>query len=81
MKLSAVIKSRRNQLGLSQLKLAKLLGYSEPFFLSNIENGRSHFPRKKLKRLRRVLFLDDSVLVEALLNDERDKIYKYLGLK
>jgi transcriptional regulator with XRE-family HTH domain len=81
MTFSQLVKTRRLELGISQLKLSKLLGYNEPYFLSNIENGRSKFPRKKLKRLRKILFLDNNVLVDVLMCDERLKIYQLLGLK
>lgn len=79
--LSKLIKSRRLELGISQLKLARMLGYTDPYFVSNIENGRSKFPLKKIKKLRRILFLDTKVLLNVLMTDERERIFKLLGIR
>lgn len=80
MHLNKLIRSRRLELGMSQMKLSKLLGYREPYFLSNIERGRSVFPKGKLKRLRRALLLDERVLIDVLLRDYSVNIYRHLGV-
>jgi transcriptional regulator with XRE-family HTH domain len=81
MQLSSLIKKQRVSLGLSQLKLSKMLGYPNACFLNNIENNRSKMPRKKLKRLCRALLLDKNVLYSAALTDEANEILKALGVR
>lgn len=81
MQLNSLIKKQRVSLGVSQLKLSKMLGYPNACFLNNIENNRSKMPRKKLKRLCRALLLDKSVLYQAALADEANELLRSLGLK
>ncbi len=81
MHLNNLIRHRRIELGISQAKLAKMLGYSSAQFISNIENGRSNIPKKKLKRLRRGLLIDVNRLIGAMMDDRNDEICKALGIK
>lgn len=81
MRLSALIKSRRLELGISQNKLAALLSLESGQLISNIERGRCGFPRRRLKRLCRALLLDRGVVYSALLIDESKKIASSLGMK
>lgn len=81
MKFTNLIKKRRLELGLSQAKLARMLGYSNPQFICNIESGRSKMPKRKLRRLCRGLLLDTRTAIDAIMKDELNDLCKTLGLK
>jgi transcriptional regulator with XRE-family HTH domain len=80
MSLAKVIRNRRRELGISQDKLASFLGYDGQF-ISNIERGVCGMPRKKLKKLCRVLFLDQNLVYATLMESEGIEIRKALGMK
>lgn len=81
MYLNKLIQKRRLELGLSQVKLAKMLSFKGGQIISNIERGACGFPKKRLKRLCRALLLDQATVLQAVMTDERKQIEKLLGVK
>jgi len=79
--LNKLIRSRRQELGISQARLALMLGYPTGQFISNIEAGRSQMPRKKLRRLCRGLLLDSNLVYSALVAEYMTDLAQDLGLK
>lgn len=62
----------RERAGLSQAALAKILGYSSPQFISNIERGRCEIPVSKFKLLAKKIKIPIRKLIEyKLANSER----------
>ncbi len=80
MKVSQLIKERRQSLNISQEKLAKMLGVGTGQFISNIERGLCPMPKRKLKRVCRCLLLDRKVMYAACLEEAAQSIQKSLGL-
>lgn len=62
-KLGAKIKSRREELGMSQTELAKLTGYSDKSAISRIESGSNDIPSQKLRLFAYALKLSEISLV------------------
>ena len=62
-KLGAKIKSRREELGMSQTELAKLTGYSDKSAISRIESGNNDIPSQKLRLFAYALKLSEISLV------------------
>lgn len=81
MHMSYLIRTRREALNISQGKLANLLGLKTGQIISNIERGECSFPKKRLKRLAKVLLLDRREILDSIVRDEREKIAKLLGVK
>lgn len=81
MTIGKLIKRRRHELGVSQTKLAKMLSLGSGQLISNIENNRCGFPRKRLKRLCRALLLDQQLVLNICVEEERNHIAKSLGIK
>lgn len=51
-------KEKRVAAGLSQVAVAKKLGYGSAQFISNVERGLCGYPLKNLKKLEKVLGVD-----------------------
>ena len=81
MTLGTLIRRRRHELAVSQTKLAKMLSLGSGQLISNIENNRCGFPRKRLKRLCRALLLDQQVVLNICVEEQRSLIAKSLGIK
>lgn len=81
MTMGTLIRRRRHELAVSQTKLAKMLNLGSGQLISNIERGRCGFPRKRLKRLCRALFLDQELVLNICVEEERSRIAKSLGIK
>lgn len=77
--IAQLVKKRRMELNLTQKELAKLLGYRVPQFVSNLERGTCDIPKNKLKRLCRVLMLDQSTVYNILLAEKAREIAKSIG--
>lgn len=84
MKLAHFLKKARLSSGLSQGKVAELLGYSSPQFISNWERGLSHPPIDVLRKIAKLYHTSDDAIFELLLevtledvkNDLRRRFYK-----
>jgi transcriptional regulator with XRE-family HTH domain len=78
-KVALVIRERREELGLSQMDLARALKLKSPQFISNIERGLVNIPLKKIDQFCRVLQLDYKFLLK-LVHEEKipQKLRKFL---
>ena len=81
MTIGKLIRLRRHDLGVSQTKLARMLNLGSGQLISNIERGRCGFPRKRLKRLCRALLLDQQIVLNICVEEQRSLIAKSLGIK
>lgn len=81
MTIGKLIRLRRHDLGVSQTKLARMLSLGSGQLISNIERGRCGFPRKRLKRLCRALLLDQQIVLNICVEEQRSLIAKSLGIK
>lgn len=59
-----LVKRRREEMGLSQEELARLLAYKHKTSINKIEAGKSGIPRAKLPEFARVLGVDIAALAE-----------------
>jgi len=65
--LAAMVKMRRTALDLTQLDLAKKLGYTLSNFIGMIENGHAKFPREKVIPFADTLGIPRGVFIRAWL--------------
>jgi transcriptional regulator with XRE-family HTH domain len=70
----------RTQSGLSQLALARELGYTSPQYVSNWERGVCGPPLDKLNDLSRLLRIDSKVVMKMILDDTEAYLRKELRL-
>lgn len=64
-----LIKKHREKLGMTQLELARKLGYEIPQFCSLMENGHSKVPVDICKKIIRILKIDRDILKISMLNE------------
>ena len=74
--LSALIYDWRELNKMSQAELAEKLGYGSSQFISNIERGLCGFPISKLKKLCKILKIDERMMLEALVADFTEEIQR-----
>ena len=67
----ALIRKRRIELGMSQDVLSKKLGWSNKNtqYLSNCELGKNPFPVKHILNISSALWIDKSLIIEAMTSD------------
>ncbi|HUU26281.1 MAG TPA: helix-turn-helix transcriptional regulator [archaeon] len=58
----SVIRKKRKELGMSQDKLAKSVGYVGKAFISDIERGKAPLPEKKIPKFSKILGIDEADL-------------------
>lgn len=77
--LGKIIKEYRVSAAMTQLELAKKLGYEIPQFISLIENGHSKVPLNILGQIMTFLDIPEKVLLTALIenyeSDAREQLY------
>jgi DNA-binding XRE family transcriptional regulator len=78
---SILIKRQRKYLGITQAKLAQLVGYDSAQAIYMIETGRIPLPRQKAKRFARAMLLDRFKLATAMIEDYTIKIEKLLNIE
>ena len=66
---SKLIRSKREKAGLSQIELAKALGYETAQLISNVERGICAFPLMKWKRVSKTLDLSLTAMKRLYLKD------------
>lgn len=66
---SKIVSKKRKELGISQARLCRALGYSTPQFLSNFERGLCSMPIKKLKKISSILDIPPGAMKQAIAND------------
>ena len=72
--IAAFLKRKRMDLNLTQLEVARHLGYSSSQFISNWERGLANPPAFVLKELARLYKVDAKELLEMLISDVNEKI-------
>jgi len=78
MNLSNYIKQRRIDKGLTQAEVAKVLGYKNAQFVSNIERGVAGPPPKHIRKLIKLLDLDKNMVMGILMKAQESFIKSYL---
>jgi len=71
-----VLKQIRVDSKITQVKLAKKLGYTNGQYISNVERGLCPMSLKKLKRICDILKVPKDQVASALLKDFSEKIAK-----
>lgn len=79
--LSDYLRQKRVDSGLSQLDVAKVLGYSSPQFVSNWERGLVSPPLETIAVLIDLYKLQPTEVVERILGETRDYLESHLGKK
>lgn len=80
-RLGKFLAAKRKEAGLTQREVSIALDYSSAQFISNFERGIAVPPLSKLKILVRMYKLNASVVIEIVLDAERDRMRKALGVK
>lgn len=81
MTIGQFLKRRREQLELSQMEVAKQIGYKLPNFISNIENDKAPFPIGRWKDFANVLQLDRTKFLMRVLKEFYPEMLDYLQPK
>jgi transcriptional regulator with XRE-family HTH domain len=66
--------------GLSQVEVAKAVGYRNGQFVSNVERGICSIPTKNLKKYCSTVKLNVNDAITAILNDYQETITEELGV-
>jgi transcriptional regulator with XRE-family HTH domain len=74
-----LMRLRRIELGLSQSQTAKLIGFVRGQFVSNVERALCSVPPKKIESTAKVLQVDPSEIINAILEDERIFMHQILS--
>lgn len=71
-----LIKSRRRELGLSQMTLSKMMGWPKKNgqHISNCERGLNPFPRKHVNSLSSALSMSRDVIIDAMVRDYKEMV-------
>lgn len=77
---ASVIAKRRQELGMSQDELARLMGYKDRSSISRIESDARNLPNKKIATLAKILGIDPVELVYDGISEKKD-IAPYLHSK
>ena len=75
----SLIKAGRGERGISQGKLAKMLGYTTPQYISNAERGLCSMPVKKLRKISTILGIPPGVMQTAIFTDYKNHVMKRWG--
>lgn len=75
------MKDHREKSGLSQLEVADTLGYSSAQFVSNWERGLCEPPLKSLKKLCRILDINEKEILRVILKEQKAYLEKVLLIK
>ena len=72
------LKELRGQAGLSQIELARVLGFKYYTFISQVENGFGRVPTESLEAWARALNVDPSEFARELLTYYDPELYRLL---
>lgn len=78
-KIGAIIRDHRQIKHLTQLQLAKKLGYESPQFIYLFENGRSKCPIKVLGKCCKILDIDKDILKQMLTSAFIEQLNRDIG--
>jgi transcriptional regulator with XRE-family HTH domain len=73
-KIGSLIRMARESQRMSQIELAKKLGYSSPQFVSLFERGASKVPVETLGQILEILGLDERKFIKLLVTDFKKRI-------
>ena len=76
LKLGQMVQSYRQKAGLTQMELAKRLGYSTPQFVSIMERGEGKIPLSTVGSLIKILRLPEGEIFDILLDTYKNQIKK-----
>ena len=76
-----LIREKREQKELTQLQLAKMLGYETSQFVSLFERGLSKVPNDVLAKLIHLIGIDRHYIYKMMIEDYSQRIKKELGVK
>lgn len=71
-----VIKAARVKRGISQVELAKSIGYKNGQFASNMERGLCSLPLKKIDLTAKILDIHPSEIKDAMMTDYHEHLQK-----
>ena len=80
-RLSVFLREKRTHAGLSQAKVARILGYSTAQFVSNWERGISEPPLETLKVLAKLYAVSTDEMFEVVLKSTIQKVTEDLKSK
>lgn len=80
-KLGSFLKTKRELAEISQVDLAKKLGYSSSQFVSNWERGLATPPLKSLAKICDLLDVDTKEIMDLVLNQTRAMLQSELGTR
>lgn len=78
MKPGQLIKKHRQKMKLTQLDLAKALGFDIPQFICLVEKGHSSLPLSLCKKVNTTLEINPKDMEKALMKEYQKKIKEYL---
>ena len=80
--LGSYLKEKRTAAKLTQLEVARKLGYSSPQFISNFERGLCSPPLKQLKKITKLYKINPNEIIEFMMNDQQARLNKtFFGRK
>jgi transcriptional regulator with XRE-family HTH domain len=74
--IAILVRKKRYELGVGQTELAKMAGFKNGQFISNLERGLCGIPPKKIARFSIILDLQVDELIEKIILDERNFLKK-----
>lgn len=69
--LGRFLKQQRESVGMTQGELSKILGYSNPQFISNWERGLSSPPPKIMAKLVDALDINENTILKIIMDEQR----------
>jgi transcriptional regulator with XRE-family HTH domain len=69
--LGRFLKAQREAVGMTQGELSRILGYSNPQFISNWERGLSSPPPKIMSRLVNALDINETAFLKIIMDEQR----------
>lgn len=69
-----LLRQNRERLNLSQIELARLLGYTKAQFLSNVERGKCALPPKLVRPVASLFSIPEEVVKDAVVRDIMERL-------
>lgn len=80
-RIGKILRDHREIKQITQLDLAKKLGYDSSQFVSLFERGLSKCPTKVIGKICKILDIDPEVFLKIIIDDLKAKNKKELGIK
>jgi len=78
--IAKLIKRHRLALNMTQVEVARHMGYSNGQMIYAIEDGLSRLPKEKILRLCELLRISPTMIADLLVQEAEEKIRKDIGL-